>query len=413
MSEDMLAIPGFVHAGGRQIEAAALRKVLAHIGMVAPHTGQPFGEALLFGLGGGVGLGYVVYESGDYTALYLATRITTEESARPGFMLNICERLGVGATLQHSSSAPAAEKKLHQALAAGRPSIIWVDPRKLPFYGTPSAYHTTLAYGLDTATGRVRLADRCEPPIVITAAELAEARQGEGSIKFRALLLEPPGQPPDLAPAVREGIADCCAQMRAGFGPPNFASNFGLKSLEKWGTLLTSGKDKRGWPAFFPAGKRLFAALASASDQIENRGASGSAFRELYADFLDEAGAILCRPELAGVAGRFRESARQWGQLAAALLPDSIPLFRETRLLHERKRTLFEQQGRAANDEITLIDARLGEIRAYIAELFPLSAADVAALLEDLQERVLAIHQIEAGAVAELEQATGIDSWVV
>jgi hypothetical protein len=286
MGEDMLAISGFTHAGGRQIEVAGLRKVLAHIGVLAPHTGQPFGEALLFGIGGGVGLGYFVYESGDYTALYIATRITTEESARPGFVLNICERLGVGATLQHSSSAPAAEKKLHQALAAGRPSIIWVDPRKLPFYGTPSAYHTAVVYGLDAAGGQALLADRCEPPIVMAAAELAEARQGEGAPKFRALLIEPPGQPPDLALGVRAGIADCCAQMRVGFGPANFASNFGLKSLEKWAGLLTSGKDKRGWPAFFPAGGRLFAALASASDQILKRGAGGSAFGELYAVFV-------------------------------------------------------------------------------------------------------------------------------
>jgi hypothetical protein len=408
MERDRLAIAGFAPAGGRQIEVAALRKVLAHLGVVAPHNRQPLGEALLFGIGGGIGSGYFVYESGDYTALYLATRITTEESARPGFVLQICERLGVETTIQQSSSAAAAERKLTQALAAGQPPIVWVDPRKLPYYGTPSAFHTLVAYGLDVG-GHVHVADRCGPPLALDPGALAEARQGEGAIKFRALLLDPPTQPIDLARAVRAGIVDCCAQMRDGFGPANFSSNFGLRALEKWAALLTNPKDKRGWPAFCPAGRRLFAALTSAFDQIENRGNGGSALRELYADFLDEAEGILKLPALVGVAERFRASAGLWNQLAVALLPESVPLFRETRQLQVRKRALFEQQGAAANDERRLIEQRLVEIAAYVAELFPLGDADVAALRAELRERVLAIHALESEAVAELERAVGLE----
>jgi hypothetical protein len=403
MDEHVLMVPGFKHFGGRQPEAAALRHVLAQLGVVAPHTGEPFGEALLFGIGGGIGLGYFVYESAGSTTLFLATRLTTEETARPGFMLNMCERLGVRATVQSSSSAAAAEKKLRQALAAGRAPIVWVDPRRLPYYGAPNVYYTLVVYGFDAAAGRVSIADRCPAPILITPAQLAEARQGEGAIKFRALLIEPPDPAPDIALAVRRGIEDCCAQMRVGFGPANFKSNFGLRALEKWAGLLADGQDRRGWPAFFPPGPRLFAALASASDQIENRG-GGGAFRELYADFLVEAGAILSRPELADVAARFRESARLWSQLGAALLPESVALFREARQLAARKRALFERHGAAANDEIRLIDTRLDEIRAYVAETFPLSAAEVVELLADLRVRVLAIHALESAAVAALEK---------
>jgi hypothetical protein len=404
MDEHMLAAAGLTQLGGRQVEATALRHVLAQIGVVAPHTGEPLSEALLFGIGGGIGIGYFVYESADYTSLFLATRLTTEERARPGFVLNMCDRLGVGASVQSCSSAPVAEKKLKAALAAGRPPIVWVNPRKLPYYGTPYAYHTLVVQGFDAPAERVTIADRCAAPIQIRPAELAAARQGEGAIKFRALLVEPAAHAPDVARAVRQGLQDCCAQMRAGFGPANFASNFGLKALEKWADLLTNGKDQRGWPRFFPAGARLFAAQAAAFDQIENRGSGGSAFRDLYADFLAEAGVILRRPDMAGVAEQFRESARRWGQLSAALLPESIPLFKETSQLAGRKRMLFEQQGTAANDEIRLIDARLAEINAYVAEAFPLSSAEVADLLADLRERVLAIHALESAAVDALER---------
>src|SRR5213593_33642 len=95
MGEHVPMIPNFQHFGGQQVETAALRHALAQLGVVAPHTGELFSEALLFGIGGGIGLGYFVYESGDYTSLYLATRLMTEETARPGFMLNMCQRVGV------------------------------------------------------------------------------------------------------------------------------------------------------------------------------------------------------------------------------------------------------------------------------------------------------------------------------
>jgi len=88
-----MIISGYKHFGGRQVEAGALKNVLAHLGVVAPHTGQPFGDALLFGIGGGIGLGYFVYASASYTALFVATRITTEETRRPGFLQAMTERL--------------------------------------------------------------------------------------------------------------------------------------------------------------------------------------------------------------------------------------------------------------------------------------------------------------------------------
>src|SRR4051812_41918888 len=93
--------------GARQVEAGAVRNVLAYHGVVTPHSGKPFDEALLFGIGGGIGLGYFVYMMPDHASLFVATRITTQESGHPGFAGAICERLGLEAELQTSSSVPA------------------------------------------------------------------------------------------------------------------------------------------------------------------------------------------------------------------------------------------------------------------------------------------------------------------
>ena len=67
--------------------------------------------------------------------------------------------------------------------------------------------------------------------------------------------------------------------------------------------------------------------------------------RPQYADFLDEASTILAKPGLQEVAQQFRTSGEAWQKLGHALLPDTVPLFKETRELTVRKSQLFVEQG--------------------------------------------------------------------
>ncbi|HJW83344.1 MAG TPA: BtrH N-terminal domain-containing protein [Anaerolineae bacterium] len=407
---ERVALRGYRQFGARQSEAGALRNALAYAGVVAPHTGQAFTEEMLFGIGGGLGLGYFVYQMPGYASLFVATRITTEESARPGFILTMCERLGLDVDFQNASSAAVAEKKLQAHLAQGTPVIVWIDPSKLPYYGRwLYTYHALVVYGIDQGRDEVYVADRSAKALTLRRSELSAARQGEGAIRFRALPVSAPRPVtlPALRRGVMQGLRDFCDQMRNGFGPANFRSNFGLKALEKWAGLLTDTADKRGWPKYFPAGPHLFRALTAVFDQIENRGGGGSAFRPMYADFLEEASTVLTKPRLAMVAEQFRESARLWGRLAAALLPNSVALFKETKQLATRRRTLFEKKGMAAVGELQAIDARLAEIGSQVEQEFPLNPGEVLDLLAGLRDRVLAIHQVEAKAVSELQALLG------
>jgi len=393
--------------GARQVEAGALHNVLAYYGAKAAVTGKPVSEALLFGIGGGIGCGYFVYQSGDLTSLFLATRINSEENAKAGFPLVICERLGLEFSLITSSTSLAAEKRLDQALAQGSPIIVWVNTRLLPYYGTPGGYHTLVVYGLEEAADQALVADRSRQPLRLNQGELAAARQGEGVHRYRALTLHPPAHPLNLGEAALLGLRACLEQMQNGFGPPNFRANFGLAGLEKWADLLIDSKDARGWTRFFPPGPRLYQALTTAYDQIENRGADGRAFRPLFADFLVEASELLDQPRLAGIASLFRDSARLWGELGQSLLPDRIAVFREARESLTRLRTLFESQGLEAGAEMGAIKRRLDEIKAVSAEAFPLPVAEVPGFLAEVSRQVLAIHRVEAQAVAELRELVG------
>src|SRR3989337_891319 len=94
----------------RQSEAGALQAVLAYLDIRAPHSGQPFTEAMLFGLGGGLGFSYYVFEfkSARGKTLSLGSRITTlEESSRPQFLQTICERIGAPLRVLHPSTVAA------------------------------------------------------------------------------------------------------------------------------------------------------------------------------------------------------------------------------------------------------------------------------------------------------------------
>jgi hypothetical protein len=127
--------------------------------------------------------------------------------------------------------------------------------------------------------------------------------------------------------------------------------------------------------------------------------------RALYADFLDEAVQILKKPKLKTASEQFRASSAAWRELANAVLPDDVPLFKEARELSHHKHELFIQRGGAALDEIAQIDSRLKDIKASVNKKFPLANEQAAALRERLSRHVLKVHDIEQQAIELLQAA--------
>ncbi|MCE7988724.1 MAG: hypothetical protein DYG89_46815, partial [Caldilinea sp. CFX5] len=74
----------------------------------------------------------------------------------------------------------------------------------------------------------------------------------------------------------------------------------------------------------------------------------------------------------------------------------------ETRLLLERKGQLFIDQGGAAREERRLIDERLQAIRTAMITDFPLAAAEVGMLREQIRAQVLHIRDLEQAAITQL-----------
>ncbi len=403
----MPTLTDYSYFDGRHWETGSVANFLAYRGARAPHTGQPYSEALLMGVSGGAVMGYFTfaYEGYDPTA-----RILTRNTFDP--WLTMLSRLGVAQNVQHTAKPEVAVRNLTTALEEGTPALVWADVWLLPYNGLAFddgmwAMFPVLVYGYDAAAGVARIADRARVGLTVTTDELARARGRAKNNKHRLITLEAP-DPAKLPAAVTAGIWDC---IRLFTEPPprGSAHNFGLAAYRRWAEALSQPKKRASWEREFPAGPKMLAGLTSAFGDIAlfGKGTDDYADRRRQADFLDEAAIILKRPALGEAAEGFRAAAALWGELAQGLLPDEVAPLRETRELMVRRHEAFLDRGNEALAEMQAIYARLEAIKAAVAAEFPLSPAEVETFRAHLADRVMAIHDVEAATVAAMRAAMG------
>lgn len=384
--------------GGVHPETAALANALADLGVVAAETEEPLSEALVFGIGGGLGGGYWLFEFDHSPVLVLGLSHLWQDPK--ALLLNTCKRLGVAAVVDETAGPKGAAKQLEAALAAGQTPLTWTDLGSLSYNALPPHlhgcfYHIVRVLGIED--GSALIDDRAPAPWRVPVAELTVARGTIATAKHRLLRLERPAGALPVRAAVEAGI-------RAGYegltSPP--IKNFGLPAFLKFADLVANAKDKKGWPRVLPARPHLYRALVNLTFFIEANGTGGGAMRPLYATFLGEAAALLRRPALIAVAEQYRRLGGLWRALAVAALPDHSPALAEARRLMVRKAALFAERGSAASDEIAALQARLDQLEAAAAASFPLTASDVDDLQLDLRERLLVIVAAEREAADAL-----------
>jgi hypothetical protein len=388
---------------GLHWETGSVRNYLAEVGVVAPHTGRPYSEALLLGVSGGAVMGYFSFAYAGYDPhVVILTRNTFDP------LDTLLARLGIVQTVRQTAQPAKGLANLLDVLEDGLPAIVWADMYSLPYNALAQdagmwAMMPLVVFGYDAAGDSVAIADRARVPLATTTAELAAARGRVKEVKQRILTLDHP-DPEKLPGAVLAGIWDCIKLFSE--APRKGSRNsFGLAALQHWANLLVKPQQRMSWAKEFPRGGKLLAGLTSTFNHIALFGKDGNAERLLYADFLDEAALILQIPALRTVAERFRRSGQAWDDLGAALLPGAVAPLRETRELMLRRHQRFLAAGNAALAEIHAIDARLAALKQSISADFPLDDAGVVELCDDLYDRVLAIHAIEAEAVANLRDA--------
>lgn len=399
----MTILEAYRYFDGRHWETGSVANYFAYRGLTAPHTGRPYSEALLLGVSGGAVMGYFSFAYEGYDPM---ARILTRNTFDPWDTM--LSRLGVAQNVQHTARLEKAERNLLAALDEGTPALVWADVWGLPYNGLAFddgmwAMFPVLVYGYDEGAGVVNVADRARVGLTCTPEELAAARGRVKQVKHRLITLEAPDAD-KLVAAVSAGIWDCL-RLYTEAPPKGSKNNFGLAAFRYWAELLTRPKARLSWERVFPAGEKMLDGLASAFSDIAIFGKEGGAERAVYADFLDEAAVILNRPALGEAAGHFRAAAVAWDALGRTLLPDEVAPFGEARALMLERHARFLDEGNAARSRLVAIDARLAAIRAALAADFPLTAPQVEAHRAAITEQVMAVHDIEATAVAALREA--------
>ncbi|MGE0886576.1 MAG: DUF4872 domain-containing protein [Blastocatellales bacterium] len=392
------------HFPGNVPATTALRILLTHHGVRAPHTGEPFTEAMLFGLAGGIGIGVFAfyYQKEDHASFFLAGRHQWHDDA--AYLDEALQRFGFKTVIQETAGTKAAEQQLRSALDVG-PCIIWVDMAELPHRAMPKefsggGYHIVVVYRINEDNTAL-IGDLTDAPISISLADLARSRARIKKQKHRLLSLSSiPSNPNlDLKPLVQAGLRRCQEVLQH---PtlPGMKSNGKLEALKTWAQRMHGGKDKESWEAIFKPGANLWRGLTWMYDCIENYGTGGGLCRPMFAEFLQEAGAVLKDSRLTALSEQYAALGQQWSELAEAALPDDVPLMRSAKELLTRRRELLHDG--AAVEDVRAVWHELGEMAKRASQQFPISAADCAELRAQLRQRVLALYEGEVAAQSAL-----------
>ena len=379
MSE-RLVIEGFKPFVGMHCETTALKRVFDYHGL-------SLSEEMLFGLGGGIGFIYW------YTKMMPSPFIGTRYGKGSVFPINICRRVGAKVTVIETVSPKRGCEELKTLLRDFEPAVVYVDMVYLPYLALPEMAHfgghVVVVFGLDEEREEVYIYDRGRSPVTASIADLAKARGSKFPPfppKHRLLRIRYPAKIRNLEQGIKDSIRECCQNMLM---PP--IRNIGLVGMAKWSKVVLE------WPQQFQ-GMDLLGALVNGFIYIEIGGTGGSAFRPMYARFLEEVSHIIEKPALKEIAAMIWQSARVWSEIASALLPDSWPDLKRMRELMFEKSKLFEEQEPCALDAMVRINTELDELMAKAV----VDLKKPPSFLTGVQMSILRCHDLENKAFHEL-----------
>ncbi|MCB9669046.1 MAG: hypothetical protein H6734_06210 [Alphaproteobacteria bacterium] len=366
-----------------------LASALQASGVLDPATGRPFTEARLYGLSGGPGfMGFVFVYKGVPPMLTWTLRSFSVASVVVGRAL---EHGGIPHELAQTGSADRAAKALAEVVDSGRVAHIAVDQARLPWLGMDPVWRGQWARNVDVV-GRDGEAWVIQDGGLwhLDDATLREARAGVKKAKHAMWTFG--GQATvDPAAATRDALLFYARNQRE--APyPQFARSFGLAGLQRAAEDMADARTKAGWERVFATGPHLFRALWRLWECTTVELTAPAGGRPLFAEVLRDAG----HPEVAAVADA---SGERFEAFVDAVIAAGGEVLAEGLELTERLDEVTRSGDPGAPAEARSIRAE----RTALAERFTPEASERRAILDDLAERVRAIHAAEVGLVEAVE----------
>lgn len=392
--------PGYGLRGGVHPDTAAVANALANAGVGAAGAG-PLSEAMILGIGGGLGAGYILWQfQGHHPIVTLGFRNQWQYPDR--WLAKTCERLGIDLSLDHTSGPVRAMRSLRDALAGEGPRpLVWIDSQEIGYWHLPAQLsghggYPVIVYG--EVDRRFLIDDRNSERLSVDDDTLRAARARVSSYRNRLAKLEAPPEisSDQLVAAVRRGLADQVEHLSSD------SDSFSLPAWRKWSRMLVDARNKKGWRTAFRGQVGLFGALLSTYESIESSGYNGGSLRDLYARFLDEAAELLNVPGLASVADHCRGLGRLWGEVAETAAPRNREPFASARALIDSLHEHVLEEGDDGALAARSVGTRLWESRLRLQDESVIDDGEFDGFLQELSERLDAIEQGEREMVSRL-----------
>ncbi|MEO3782733.1 BtrH N-terminal domain-containing protein [Actinocorallia sp. B10E7] len=305
-------IEGYPHRLGGHCGSASLRDLIGWAGL--GWDGPP-GEALVFGLAGGLSFHWMSIPEVS-PLLYLGGRGGDME-------LDLCGRLGVAVERRQTEDPAEGWAWVTRELDAGRPVMVWAEILQLPYLRVrlSNTRHALVIVGYDTEAGVAYVADNDREEIQeVPLDALAKARDSDGfpgRNRHATYPMRFPDSLPELLPAAREAAAGSAARLRgdddlSGLLPENISDAHGLEGISRFTTGLAD------WPRDLAPDdlSRLYRSLAV---YIEKAGTGGALFRRLQSGFCRDVAALTGDPSFGEAAHAYAACAETWSALASAV----------------------------------------------------------------------------------------------
>jgi len=293
-------VPGYDHRGGEHCASTAMRNVLAFYGV-------EISEAMVFGLGAGLGFFYLRKDEVSPSRMFHGRTLSFESD----FFANA----GIPFEDRPDTDDDRAWESVRERIDAGEPVLIATDTFYLGYHNTTSHFpgHRAVVVGYDDPAREVYMADRKFPELqTCSYDELRRARNAPDypmtcHNQFGAFL-GPVRLGVELAPAVRGAIRQTADWMLA---PPGDDPDLqtGIAAMRTLAADFPSWRERADWSWAARFGYQV----------VIRRGAGGSFFRSIYADYLAEAAECLPAIGEAGLAGEMHAIAAGWRDLAGTL----------------------------------------------------------------------------------------------
>jgi hypothetical protein len=265
------------------------------------HRGLDLTEALVCGLGGGIGFLYAVFEYASMPHPVLT--IVAQHHPQP-WAPAVLGRLGVPYAEGHSATTAAGLTTLRSTVDTGQPVLCTVDRSRLPWHRDVSFLAAADPYPvlvLGMRDGQVRLDEG-----TVEEAVFAQAWAGHKKGRHHRLTVGELPDSIDVTDAVADALATTAAHLTGPVLGNSFDVNLGLSGMGRLRADLRDRTGRKGWARRFDG--HLPYAMGRLDECLQREYTAPDATRPLFARYLDEVGR-------SDVAGLIRESGRGWHEM--------------------------------------------------------------------------------------------------